>query len=223
MIPFLAPLLPFLQTLIQPVIAALPKIGAAIANFIAKIPPPVLEKVIAATIDIVGDLAKRLLGCSDSPAELGDKALNAEKKPEDFETTSDYIKYLENDIKLDREAFHNLTPEEKRTRELAGTEIYRQGISEKLSFNVSDDFLIFCGKVGLDAKTVYLFLDSVQQNGSITQNDICAYFEGKCQPEKAKEIGNFCRGIFLKTLDNPTLDTVNQKMISLMEEAGKVY
>ena len=125
MIPFLAPLLPFLQTLIQPVIAALPKIGAAIANFVAKIPPPVLEKIISTTIDIVGDLAKRLLGCSDSPAELGDKALNAEKKPEDFETTSDYIKYLEKDIKLDREAFQNLTPEEKRTRELTGTEIYR--------------------------------------------------------------------------------------------------
>lgn len=223
MIPLLAPLVTLLQPLIQPIIAALPKIGAAVAKFVAKIPQPIIDKVISVSIDIICDLAKRLLGCSDTPAELGDKALKAEKKPEDFEKTSDYIKYLENEIKIDRVEFQKLTPEERSTRELTGTEIYRQGISEKVGFDMTDEFLVLCGKAGLDAKTVYMLIDELQGNRSITLGDVCSYFAGTCQPDKIKETGNLCKRAFIKSLDNPTTEEVNKKILTLMEEAGKVY
>lgn len=210
-----------LMPLIEAVKAALPKIGAAIAKFVAKIPPPIMERVITVTIEVIADLAKRFLGCSDSPAELGEKAMNAEKKPEDFDSINSYIKYLEKEQKIaDPEAFKNLTPEEKRERELAGTEIYRQGISEKIGFDVSDDFLIFCGKVGLDAKTVYLILDAIQKNKVITLRDFCDFFAGSIQPEKAKPTSDFCKTVFSTgTSSGPE---VNEKILSMMEEARKV-
>lgn len=222
MLPFLGPVISVLGPVIDAVVAALPKIGAAIVNLINKIPPPLLEKILFATIDIMGDLAKKFLGATDSPEQLGEKAFKAEKKPEDFDSINEYIKYLENEIKLDPVGTGNLTPEEKKARELAGTEIYRQGISEIVGFNVSDEFLILCGKTGLDAKTVYLVLDAVQKNQVVTLDDFCRYFAGTIQPERVKQTGSLCRSVFSAASGNQISDSdLNAKILSVMEDARK--
>ena len=221
MLPFLGPIMSALGAAVNAVIAVLPKIGAAIASFIDKIPPPIIEKILSSTIDIVSDLSKKFLLGSDSPEQLGEKAFKAEKKPEDFESIGQYIQYLENEIKIDPRDSANLTLDEKKARELAGTEIYRQGINEKLGVNVSDDFLILCSKVGLDAKTVYLVLSAVQENQIVTLDDFCKYFSGTIQPEKVKETGAFCRSVFSTSFDNDT-SNINAKILSMMEEARKV-
>jgi hypothetical protein len=223
MLPFLGPVIAALGTAFNAVVAALPKIGAAIVSFIDKIPPQIREQILSVAIDVVADLSKRFLDVSDSPEKLGEKALNADKKPEDFDSITSYIKYLEKEIQIDPNVFINLTPEEKKARELAGTEIYRQGISEKLGFNMSDDFLILCGKAGLDAKTVYVILNALQENQSVTLDDFCKYFSGTIQPEKAKEIGAFCRSVFASVFNDLTSDSdINKKILSIMEDVRKV-
>ena len=66
-------------------------------------------------IQIVAEVAK-LLGVNkgeDSPEELGMKAEIADKKPEDFDSISEYIDYLNEQVSLEEGASENLSPEEK--------------------------------------------------------------------------------------------------------------
>ena len=49
-----------------------------------------------------------IIAPNEDAEELGDKVMRADKKPEDFDSTNEYIEYLRNEIKSSREEIEDL-------------------------------------------------------------------------------------------------------------------
>lgn len=75
----------------------------------------------------------------DHPEELALKAEEADKKPEDFNSTQEYIEYLQKEVKLDEKKTEKLSPEEKAAYSMVGSYLYTKAIAEKLSLDKDID------------------------------------------------------------------------------------
>ena len=108
----------FVSTAITAIGPCLAKVGTAVMEIgkgIFEVVKGLDLETTKAIIDIVGSIAHSIaevLGINnESQDELGYKAKNAEKGIYDFENTSDYIQYLRNDVKLDKEKMATLSDE----------------------------------------------------------------------------------------------------------------
>ena len=74
----------------------------------------------------------------DEPDELAMKAEKADKKPEDFDSTEAYIKYLQEEVQLtdeEKEKLKNMDEEKRAAYRATGTYLYTKEINEKLGFD----------------------------------------------------------------------------------------
>ncbi len=159
---------------------ALSRAATAISGFVDKIGPighvlfPELD-LIELVCDVVGAVVSAIaeaLGIKepeqDDPEELGMKAKLAEKKPEDFDSTEEYIKYLHNEVKLDEEKKLALSPEEKAAYSAIGTSLYLDASAEKLGIEkgtITPDFLLDCAKVKMDSEQIIATIKSLKESG----------------------------------------------------------
>ena len=107
-------------------------IGGALASSASsflKVASPYLS-VVLDVISVVSQLLG-ILNPEDDIEEMGAKAMEADKKPEDFDSNAEYIDYLRNDIELDKEKFENATDSERVARQAVGASIVIKGIEEK--------------------------------------------------------------------------------------------
>lgn len=89
---------------------------------------------------IIGEIAERIdlkeVG-KDSPDELGAKAKQSDKKPEDFDSTEDYIKGIQVERLDGTHALENMSDEAKLGCRVVGIYLYAKGIDEKLGIDNS--------------------------------------------------------------------------------------
>ncbi|MDD6826227.1 MAG: hypothetical protein PUE12_09000 [Oscillospiraceae bacterium] len=120
-------------------------LGSAISGFVSKIglSIPGVQIVIAiiTVANIVSSIAEAL-GLKeknkDEPDELAMKAEKDDLGPDDFESTEEYIKHLQEDIQLTKEEkdrLKNMSPEERAAYQATGTYLYAKACSEKLGFD----------------------------------------------------------------------------------------
>ena len=108
---------------------------AGLAGNLLKVAGPYIN-----TIMTVVQIVSQFLGIlkqDETPEELGDKAMRADKQPEDFDTTQEYISYLREEVEFDKEEFDKLSDEEKLARSAVGTTISMKAINETKEFDVS--------------------------------------------------------------------------------------
>ena len=188
-------------------------IGCALGGFskmIAMIPDPetieLTIKIISAVVKGIGE-ALGLINNKEEVEELGAKALQAEEKPEDFDSIEEYIEYLKNEVELDQEKFNNISKEEKLTCSAIGSTILAKGISEKKGIDVSIEFLADIGKLNLKAKEVEAYIDNFKSN-SLDLN-LGDYLKGNLTASENLNI----RPIVLDTIKelNPTFSDKESK------------
>lgn len=121
-------------------------LGGAISSFIGKIglalPGPNIAAAILLVVGVVCKIAESL-GMKkkerDEPEELAFKAeKDKESKPEDFDSTEEYIKHLQQDIKIsneDKEKLDKMSPDEKSAYRATGAYLYAKACNEKLGFD----------------------------------------------------------------------------------------
>lgn len=94
--------------------------------------------IIASIVSKIAEAIKVKEKDADEPDELAMKAEKSDKKPDDFESTEAYIKYIQNEVKLtdEEKAKLRLMDEEKRAEYMAtGTYLYTKCINEKLGLD----------------------------------------------------------------------------------------
>ena len=64
----------------------------------------------------------------------------ADKKPEDFDSTNDYIEYLRNDIKVDEERLKEMDEKERATYAAIGAGLYVKQVEEKYNVELPPEF-----------------------------------------------------------------------------------
>lgn len=121
-------------------------LGGAISSFIGKIglalPGPNVAAAILLVVGVVCKIAESL-GMKekerDEPEELAFKAeKDKESKPEDFDSTEEYIKHLQQDIKIsneEKEKLDKMSPDEKSAYRATGAYLYAKACNEKLGFD----------------------------------------------------------------------------------------
>ncbi|WP_293832868.1 hypothetical protein [uncultured Phascolarctobacterium sp.] len=121
----------------------------------------------------------------EKPEEIGMKAELADKKPEDFDSISDYLEYLRNEVKLDPAKMEKLTPEERQKYQLVGLGLYIKDIEEKSGLKLDPDFVKAIPKLkdqGYEAADIANLMQSMKNNGVTDMKQYVDFMKGDLQP-----------------------------------------
>lgn len=153
-------------------------IGGAIMGGIGSL-APVISPWIAVAVKVISFLAELFTEKpkEEKPEELGMKAEQADKKPEDFDSINDYIEYLRQEIKVDDAKLENLSEEERMKYQAVGLGLYVKNIEEKQGMKLDPAFLKVVPEMinlGYTAQDIGNLMQSMKKNGV---NDMKMYPE----------------------------------------------
>jgi len=195
--------------------SAIGSIGGALASSAGdflKVASPWLSSVMQ-IIEVVSTLLG-ILNSKDNIEELGAKAMEADKKPEDFDSNAEYIDYLRNDIELDREKFENATDVEKTARQAVGASIVIKGIEEKKGFEIPVTTWVAMAKLGLGEKAEEIdkILETFK-DGKL--EDFVDYTEGKLEPKEELKVGDSLVEMYQELDPSMSIDEIEDKVMNM--------
>jgi len=131
-------------------------------------------------IQIVGEVAKMLnIGGKDSPEELGMKTEIADRKPDDFENTEAYLKYLNDEVELEPGAVENLSPQDRAKYGLIGSALDIKAVQEKYHIELSPDFLRDVTILKMPGEEVGTYVKDFKEKGITKMQDMTDYMRGE--------------------------------------------
>lgn len=153
-------------------------IGGAIMGGIGSL-APVISSWLSVAVAVISVLAEIFTEKpkEEKPEELGMKAEQADKKPEDFDSINDYIEYLRQEIKVDAAKLENLSEEERMKYQAVGLGLYVKNIEEKQGMKLDPAFLKVVPEMinlGYTAQDIGNLMQSMKKNGV---NDMKMYPE----------------------------------------------
>lgn len=153
-------------------------IGGAIMGGIGSL-APVISPWLSVAVAVISVLAEIFTEKpkEEKPEELGMKAEQADKKPEDFDSINDYIEYLRQEIKVDAAKLENLSEEERMKYQAVGLGLYVKNIEEKQGMKLDPAFLKVVPEMinlGYNAQDIGNLMQSMKKNGV---NDMKMYPE----------------------------------------------
>ena len=143
-------------------------------------------------IQIVAEVAK-ILGVNsgeDSSEELGMKTEVADKKPEDFESTEAYIKYLNDEVKLEDGALENLSEIDKAKYGAMGAALNIKAIEEKYDVSLSPDFLRDVTIMKLSSEEIAQFIDTFKEKDITKMQEMTDYLREKPIEEERGKVSD---------------------------------
>lgn len=185
------------SAIIAPVVG-LPNIGLILAG-------------IAVVVGIVSAIAEKL-GIKteeETPEELGMKAEEAEKKPEDFDSIEAYIEYLRNEIQIDKQKLEKLSDEDRVKYTAIGTAIYIKGIEEKYGIQAPAEFWNTAAEMKLSGDEVKGYMDTFREKGITNMKDMSDYIRGEAPESGTKPV----------VVSDAIMDTLKKTYPELSEEA----
>ena len=153
-------------------------IGGAIMGGIGSL-APVISPWLSIAVAVISVLAEIFTEKpkEEKPEELGMKAEQADKKPEDFDSINDYIEYLRQEIKVDDAKLENLSEEERMKYQAVGLGLYVKNIEEKQGMKLDPAFLKVVPEMinlGYTTQDIGNLMQSMKKNGV---NDMKMYPE----------------------------------------------
>ena len=153
-------------------------IGGAIMGGIGSL-APVISPWLSVAVAVISVLAEIFTEKpkEEKPEELGMKAEQADKKPENFDSINDYIEYLRQEIKVDDAKLENLSEEERMKYQAVGLGLYVKNIEEKQGMKLDPAFLKVVPEMinlGYTAQDIGNLMQSMKKNGV---NDMKMYPE----------------------------------------------
>jgi len=196
--------------------SAVSSLGSALANSASTMLNVVGKYLgpVAQIIQVVGMLLN-ILKSDENVEELGAKAMQAEsKKPEEFDGNTEYIDYLREEVKLDKEKFEKAGDVEKAARTAVGTTIVAKGITEQKGFDIPLAAWVAMAKLNLTdkAEEVDKLLETFKE-GKL--EDFAKYVDGKLDIQKEGEIGDDLVGMYKALEPNATIEEIEDKVMKM--------
>jgi len=154
----------------------------------------VIEKL-GSVIDTVVNVVKSVgvaLGIikpEDNIEELGARACESDLKPENFDSVTEYIEHLKNDIELDKEKFESRSKDVRLAHKGIGLAIMKDGIKEKSGIEITDDFLLHVGKNNISGSETLGIINSFKLNGETSTEKFDTYMKNTMTLEEKIKIG----------------------------------
>lgn len=102
-------------------------------------------------LKVVGELAIKAISAlatiftdkpeKESPEEIAMKAEKSDKKPEDFDTVSEYLEHLRKEVQLDEGAVENLSDFDRLKYTFVGSGLYVKDMEERLGVKMEEGFI----------------------------------------------------------------------------------
>ncbi len=169
----------FVSKAVSVVSSAVKTVGGFIADTATKFLNTIgtIEKI-SLVVKVLETIAKGLgiIQEEENVEELGDKAMKANKKPEDFDSINEYIAYLRQEIRSSPDELEQLQPEERLARHAIGSVLLSKAIEEKRSMEIPVDFWKATVEKGLTAKEIDEFIQQFKQDG-IEPKDFVKYLK----------------------------------------------
>lgn len=161
-------------------------VGGVAAVASALIPGVGLPEIVLAVkvISVIVSSVAEILGLTtkeEKPEQIGMAAEEADLKPADFDSVSEYIDYLRNEMKtmdLDRRV-EGLSDEARVKYQAIGSAILIKGIEEKYSgLEIPADFWQTAAKLDLKGEEVKTYMDTFKESGIGSMKDMSDYLKG---------------------------------------------
>jgi hypothetical protein len=176
----------------------------------------ILEKAIT----IIDGVAKAagIIEPDQHAEDIGDRAMRADKKPEDFDSINGYIDYLKKDIEGHTQAeLESLPPEERLARKAVGCTVLSKAISEKKSLDIPYDFWETAVKAGLTALEIDTFLTKFKASG-LEPEDFNKYLKKELEFSKARKFDNAMVTAYKELEPEMTEEEITEKIIGLKQD-----
>lgn len=178
---------------------------------------------ILALIQVIGQLAKALdVGGEDSPEELGMKAEIADRKPEDFDSIEEYIKYLNEDVELDTDAVEQLSEIDKAKYGAMGAALTIKAIEEKYNINLSPDFLRDITIMKLTGDEVAAYIEEFKENGIDKMQDMTDYLREKPINASKQDVSESMLSVMKELYPELSNEQLEEKIIEMKDELMEV-
>lgn len=115
----------------------------------------------------------------EQPEDLGMKAEQADKKPEDFDSIEEYIKYLREEVEIDKEKMEKLSQEERAKYAAVGSAILVQGIEEKYKIQLPAEFWCTVVDRKMDEEHIKCLIDTFKEKGVTDMKDMDDYLNNR--------------------------------------------
>ena len=159
-------------------------------------------------IQCIAEVAK-ILGVNegeDTPEELGMKTEIAERKPEDFDSTEQYIKYLNEEVELEKGSVEKLSEIDKAKYGAMGAALNIKAIEEKYDISLSSDFLRDVTMMKMTSEEISEYITKFKENGVTKMQDMTDYLrDNPIETEKSK-------------ISNTMMDALSEVYPELSEE-----
>lgn len=196
--------------------SAISSIGSAIANTATSI-VKILGTVIDKVMDVVKDVALALgiIEEKDDIEELGARACESKLKPEDFDSTVEYIEHLKTNVELDKKEMENRTQEDKLAHKGIGIAIIKKGIKEKTGLELTDNFLYTVGKNNLSFEETYSLMENFKGAGMTSTVKFDNYMKNDLSLEEKIKMGDIIINGLVDGNKGSTKETMDEKLTDM--------
>ncbi|MDF2154513.1 hypothetical protein [Vibrio sp. CAU 1672] len=146
--------------------------------------------------------------------ELGEKAMMSEKTPSDFNSMSEYIDHLRNDVPLDREKFNSLDDKDLLARSAIGASITLEGINEKLGTVVTPEFMATVAAQELASKAIIGTIKAYKEN-NLNTSDYSLFLNRELSIDETYKHGSALVEAYQKLEPELTIAQIEDKVMEL--------
>jgi len=192
-------------------------VGKALVTGATKFLEIVGEKLetIANVIETIGKILD-VISPNENVDELGAKAMQSEKKPEDFEKISEYIEHLKNDVELDIDKFNNAKTEDRFARKAIGATIISKGIEEKKDVLIPIEFWKEVAEQKMDSPEIDKTIDIFKSNNM--ENKFFEYMNGKLEYKDEVKVGTMIIDMYRELEPNMTIEQIEDKVMKMEDK-----
>ncbi len=161
-------------------------------------------------IDIITDVLSIVDKDKTNSYDLGVKVTETDKKPEDFNSIQDYIKYLQDEVKYEKKV-HNES--EILSFKAVGGQLLIKGIEEKLNVNTSPEFWLEVGRNKLSSGEIIGIIKKYGEEG--LKLDFADYLNGKLSPKEEQIRGEFLVNVFSSLSPETSKVEIENKLMEM--------
>lgn len=211
------------------IISGLTSLVSTIGPVVAKIATTIVTKLpeIATTImkvaEVISEVAT-ILGLTnhETPEVIGAKMQQEGTRGRlDDESMEEYLDYLREEIKLDKEKFLSMSDEERVKSTAIGIGALSQTIDEKFGVKMSGDFIVDMNKMQMTAREIASYVQHFESKGIESMDSLTDFLKGKLSDEDKRQVYDVITKVENELSPRATQADVNDK-IETMKDAISV-
>jgi hypothetical protein len=208
-----------------PIISGLASLASTIGPVVAKMATtivtklPEITKTIIKVAEVISDVAI-ILGMNnrENPEVIGAKMQQEGTRGRlDDESMEEYLDYLREEIKLDKEKMLNMSEEERVKCMAVGIGALCETISEKFDVKLSGDFIVDMTKMQMSAQELASYVKKFENNGLSSMDSLSDFLKGKLTDEERQQIYDTITEVENEQSSQTTQADVNEKIESMKE------